>query len=409
MQKVNSYRCVVCGLKFTTLKKWGAHMAKEHPDVIFPEYSDARYFYFQLTGKKVGSCIICKSETEWNEGTQKYARFCDNPECKEKYRNIFKNRMINKHGKVHLLNDPDQQRKMLAAKKNSGKYKFNDGSEIGYHSSYELDFLRMLDRFFAFSGDDIMSPSPHTYYYDYKNLNDKENEGRKFYIPDFYIPSANLEIEIKQSTNNHHKMLRIDKVKELCKDEMMKTLPEVNYFKILEKDYTAFYDYLEDLNDVVELADNDIAIEANSYNPISYSTDKLKLSSFKRNKMDYSNLIDMKKSYPNIQYIVDVAVRKVVDTKGISGDVYLDSNNKLACYIMYKEVSGSSVKWISNIYVDKSKRRNGLGRQMVTSAIRRCSVTNVSIDINDAAVIDLFIKAGFTEYSRNTTNLFMSL
>lgn len=36
--------------------------------------------------RKNGSCIVCKQETDWNEATQKYERFCKNPECKAKYR-----------------------------------------------------------------------------------------------------------------------------------------------------------------------------------------------------------------------------------------------------------------------------------------------------------------------------------
>ena len=42
-----------------------------------------------------------------------------------------------------------------------------------------------------FDSDDVMTPSPHTYYYEYGGE-------KKFYIPDVYIPSLNLEIEIKQ-------------------------------------------------------------------------------------------------------------------------------------------------------------------------------------------------------------------
>lgn len=61
-----------------------------------------------------------------------------------------------------------------------------------------------------FDSDDIFAPSPHTYYYEY--------EGTKhFYIPDFFIGSLNLEVEIKDggdNPNNHHKIQAVDKVKE---------------------------------------------------------------------------------------------------------------------------------------------------------------------------------------------------
>ncbi len=244
MQKVKYYKCPSCNKKYQSLATWANHMLKQHPKDIPDGFTPARYFYFLQTGKKEGSCIVCKSPTEWNEATAKYNRFCNNPECKEKYREEFKKRMLGKYGKVNLLDDPAQQRKMLEAKRNSGKYTFRDGGEVGYVSTYELDFLRMLDHFLEFNSKDIMGPSPHTYYYDYKNPEDKENEGRKFYIPDYYIPSLNLEIEIKQNTSTHPKILRIDKVKEEQKDALMNSNKRVKYIKITDKKYEPFFKLL---------------------------------------------------------------------------------------------------------------------------------------------------------------------
>ena len=43
------------------------------------------------------------------------------------YREQFKKRMIDKYGRVHLLNDPEQQRKMLQNRKISGYVEFKDG------------------------------------------------------------------------------------------------------------------------------------------------------------------------------------------------------------------------------------------------------------------------------------------
>jgi hypothetical protein len=44
----------------------------------------------------------------------------------------------------------------------------------------------------------------------------------------------------------HHKIQAVDKVKEKLKDEVMSKNPSVNYFKILDKDYTEFFKYLTD-------------------------------------------------------------------------------------------------------------------------------------------------------------------
>lgn len=244
MQAVKNYKCPHCGEKYKSLKVWGNHVQSKHPGLIPEGWTPARYFYFIQTGKKEGHCVECKNPTDWNEGSQKYERFCHNPACKEAYRKRFIDRMMTTHGKVHLLNEPEQQRKMLAAKKISGKYTFRNGVKLPYTGTYELDFLKMLDTFLGFDPNDIMMPSPHTYYYDYKNPEDPEHEGRHFYIPDAFIPSLNLEVEIKQNTNKHPKILRIDKVKEVQKDAMMRTIPGINYIKITEKDYSGFFEFI---------------------------------------------------------------------------------------------------------------------------------------------------------------------
>ena len=246
MQKTKYYRCPECRKVYNSLTPWSTHMMNCHSDVIPEGWTPARYFYYLKTKKDHGSCIICKHDTEWLESRMKYARFCNNPKCKESYREQFKNRMISKHGVVTLLNDPEQQRKMLLAKKNSGYYELSDGTKIEYLSSYEQHFSMILDHLFRITGNDIMGPSPHTYYYNYTNENDKENEGRKFYIPDYFIPSMNLEIEIKQNTSTHPKILKIDKVKEKEKDEMMKSIPGINYLKITDKNYDEFFKFMID-------------------------------------------------------------------------------------------------------------------------------------------------------------------
>ena len=246
LQKVKYYKCPHCGVKYQSLQTWGNHVSSKHDGMIPDGWSYGRYFYYIQTGKKVGSCVICKNPTEWNEATLKYERFCRNSKCKEQYREMFKNRMIGKYGKVHLLDDPDQQRKMLANKHISGQYTFLDGTKVTYTGTYELDFLKFLNLLLHFNGSDIMMPSPHTYYYDYHNENDKEHEGKHFYVPDAFIPSLNLEVEIKQNTNKHPKLLLIDKVKEEQKDAMMKSRDDVNYIKIVEKEYAPFIRYIEE-------------------------------------------------------------------------------------------------------------------------------------------------------------------
>ncbi len=244
MRKVNVYRCPICRKPYKTLSGWAAHMNLEHPENRPEGFSDSRYFYYAITGRTTGHCVACGRETTWNGETQKYNRFCDDPKCKERYKDVFDKRMINKYGRTTLCDNPEQQRKMLKARKISGSYKFADGGKIDYVGSYEKDFLRLLDTFFHFKSSDVMGPSPHTYCYKYGNED-------HFYIPDFFIPNLNLEIEIKDETNAHHKIVAVDRVKEKLKDDVMNSIEAINYFKVTDKDYRPFFSYLLKLKESI--------------------------------------------------------------------------------------------------------------------------------------------------------------
>lgn len=239
MRKVSSYKCPECGMRYKSLGAWGEHLERIHPGSIPEGYSYARYFYFCTTGKTAGSCVQCHRPTEWNEATGKYSRYCNDPKCKQEYVKTAKKRMVDKYGKAHLLNDPNKQREMLDSRSQS--YKFRDGGTVRYLSSYEKDFLMTAEYTLGLKSKDIIGPSPNTYVYIYEG---KEH----FYIPDFYIPDLNLEIEIKDGGDdpNKHPHMQVDRAKEKLKDEMMIKNPAVNYFKIIDKKYTDFYKFILD-------------------------------------------------------------------------------------------------------------------------------------------------------------------
>lgn len=255
--------CKLCDRVFIDKSYLVSHIAKAHKDQIPEGWSAARYECYLRTGKSEGHCIYCGKPTGFNEKTGKYFRLCKDPKCREKASSLADKNMIGKYGKTTLLNDPEQQRKMVYARKISGVYTFDDDDtdgvktpkgkntfEVRYGSSYELDFLEMLDNFLMFSGQDILGPSPHTYFYEYK--------GKKhFYIPDFYIPSLNLEIEIKDGGDNpnmHPKIQAVDKEKEKLKDDVMESLKDqVNYIKIVNKQYGPFFKLLADLKELDQI------------------------------------------------------------------------------------------------------------------------------------------------------------
>lgn len=235
------YKCKICNKQFKDLASLLNHIESKHKEMIPQDMDIHQYYYYMKTGKTHGNCVMCKNPTTWNKNTNKYNRFCDNPACKEKYREIFKKRMIGKYGKTHLLNDPEKQREMLAHRKISGEYTWVDGTKTTYTGTYDLDFLKLLDEFFEWDPNDISMPSPHNYSYVYDGV-------EKFYFPDVFIHSLDLEIEIKDGGNNpntHPKIQAVDKVKEKLKDEVMTSQKSFNYIKIYNKNYINFFEFLK--------------------------------------------------------------------------------------------------------------------------------------------------------------------
>ena len=282
------YKCKICGKKFTDISALYNHIEHKHGDMVPKDMSTEQYYYFMKTGKRNGNCVMCKQPTTWNKNTHKYNRFCGNPNCKEKYVQIVKGRMVAKYGKVHLLNDPNKQREMLANRKISGKYRW-EGSHIEttYTGSYELDFLKLLDIFFDWDPEDISMPSPHTYTYEY------EGE-QKFYIPDAFIHSLDLEIEIKDggdNPNNHHKIQAVDKEKERLKDEVMTTQKLFHYVKITNKNYSNFFDFLKEVKDGFEKYGDDKKI------PRIFKTEDIKTKSVVNESWNVVEEVNMRNGY----------------------------------------------------------------------------------------------------------------
>lgn len=239
--------CKICKEKYSSLEGLYSHLEEEHSAQIPPDMSTAHFYYYLKTGREHGNCVMCKQPTTFNEKTKKYNRFCNDPACKIKYKEIVDKRMIGVYGKVNLLNDPDHQRKMLMNRSISGVYNFK-GVDKPYVGSYELDFLKTMDLFFDWDPSDIVSPSPHTYYYVY--------EGEKhFYIPDFYIMSLGLEIEVKDGGDNpnmHHKIQDVDKEKEKLKDKVMHTQKINHYIKLTNKNYYNLFEFFRISKEYVE-------------------------------------------------------------------------------------------------------------------------------------------------------------
>lgn len=236
-------KCPLCREKIVSGKEnMIRHIEKEHESEIPTGQTSGEFLYLSEHGGQPRKCMICKKPTTWNNAANKYNAFCSE-KCKWEYVKLARARNKRVYGKENLLNDPEQQKKMLANRSISGKYRHSDGGVLTYTGTYEEDFCHMMDSFLNYPSNDIVMPSPHVYEYKYKGE-------KKFYFPDAFIPSLNLEIEIKDGGNNpnmHHKIQDVDKVKEHLKDEAMMKQKDFHYIKIENKDYDAFFKLVEKL------------------------------------------------------------------------------------------------------------------------------------------------------------------
>ena len=235
------FHCPYCHKVYIEKQALYNHIENNHGQYVSEEFPPSRLYFNFVNKKEVGHCVICGKETTWNETTERYNRFCSN-KCKERYKEEFQKRVLKVHGKTmqQMLTDPEMQKKMLSNRKISGKYKWHDGSaEIQYTGSYELEFLKFLDLFLNFDSNDVISPAPQVFYYN-------DNGNKRFYIPDFYIPSINTLVEIKDGGQNENKagFHEKDERKEALKDEIMKNQTEYNFVKVTDKDHSQFLNFL---------------------------------------------------------------------------------------------------------------------------------------------------------------------
>lgn len=236
---IKKFKCPFCNKIYVDKKLLHAHLENKHKSQI-PKGMTAAQFYFNLRNNKTGGkCIICGKPTKWNEGACRYDRICSE-RCQNEYRKLFLKRM-KAAGKENQMNDPEHQKKMLRNRKISGTYKWSDGSkEFVYTGSYEKDFLEFMDIFMHWNSSDIMMPAPQIFEYKY-GLDEDGKDKIHFYIPDVFIPSINLILEIKASDNRHYRArdIQIEQIKDKI---VSKT--KFRYFKIFDKKYDDFYKLL---------------------------------------------------------------------------------------------------------------------------------------------------------------------
>lgn len=231
------HKCTFCSFQTDDIVTAGQHYAVAHRTLIPDGMSPEHFAYYIYSGRKEGRCVVCHKPTKFNEKTHKYHRICS-AKCKRKY------------GEIKKLNNPKVQEEMLANRSISGEYIWSTADDSGtkptyrYTGSYELDFVRYMDTVKHWSPNDLMMPCPYLFKYRYDGQD-------RFYIPDAYIPSLDLVIEIKDGdpnnpehhANHHPEIMRINRAKEKLKKEAVIRSGH-SYTKIYNKDYRQFELYI---------------------------------------------------------------------------------------------------------------------------------------------------------------------
>jgi hypothetical protein len=218
------------------------HIDREHPAEV--QGMSAAQAVFNRRNRTSGACcIVCRQPTKFNPASGRYERICDRAGtgCREKYRQNFLERMRRVHGKDHLLDDPEQQKRMLAERRISGEYQWSDGkTRTVYTGTYERDFLEFLDHFLDWEPSDVAAPAPQVI--PYVGPDGKAHS----YIPDFWIPSMDLMVEVKASSApggaerpNMHAWRSGENAKEKAKDDAVRA-SGIKYVKVVDKDYSGF-------------------------------------------------------------------------------------------------------------------------------------------------------------------------
>ena len=247
MINTKSFKCPFCSKTYVNKQGLYTHLGNEHEAQL--EGLSPAHWYFDQRNKNTkhkGRCTECGADVEFNEKTEKYNRLCNNPKCKEKYIAKFRARMKAKgRDPIKDMQDPERQKRMLAARKISGKYKWSDGKEFLYTGTYEKDLLEYLDKVLEYPSCEVISPAPQVYLY--------ERDGKQhFYMPDVYLADVNLLIEVKGSTTTGRGYRDRDIGIEALKEEaVMKDVrnKKINYIKVLDKKYEELTEKINELRE----------------------------------------------------------------------------------------------------------------------------------------------------------------
>lgn len=248
-KRIIKYKCPYCDDRYTKADLV-PHVGEVHENYIPEGYTPLRVVFDYVNKRPAGyngKCTECGGPTGWDENKGRYNRQCSNPKCKASYVKKFEKNMKDKLGVERISSTVEGQEKMLANRKISGKYKFQDGGEKTYTGKYEKSTLEFLDKVMNCSSSDVITPGP-VVEYTYKKQ-------KHFYISDIYYQPYNLVIEVKDGGDNpNNRDMKEYREKQIEKERAIIKNTDYNYIRLTNNDLSQLMSVFAELK--MELVDN---------------------------------------------------------------------------------------------------------------------------------------------------------
>ena len=420
-KKMTKYKCPYCDKRFTR-EELVIHVEEVHDDMI-PENYCAFQIVFNYINKKPldynGKCTECGGPTKFDINKGRYNRQCDKPSCKESYLKKFENNMLRTKGVTRISSTAEGQAKMLANRKISGSYKFQNGVEKTYTGSYELKTLEFMDKVMNINPDDIMCPGPileYTY------------EGKRhMYITDFYYIPYNLVIEVKDGGKNPNKRDMPDyRGKQIAKEKYIIKNTNYNYLRLTDNDLSQLLSIFMDLK--MQMTENteervvhvnesvDTIFESFDFNEILIESTKSNidkdykpkgkknLSSFKIVHITEAVIEKYKKEYPFLSHVRC----KDTDYYICDGYIWFDGN-ELVAMVGSCEYTDDKTKWIVSLEITKNYKGYGLSKQILDYATKTMKCKYLSVNKNNKIAKKVYDDYGFKVYQESDTMYYMTI
>lgn len=237
------FKCPFCDKRLTRTDMV-IHIDKNHLEELPEGFTPLRATFHAANRKDLSyrpPCRVCKQPTEWDENKGRYNQLCKKEQCHGIYVEKMRRDMGDKIGINRQTSTAEGLEKMLANRRISGRYKFQDGTEMTYTGSYEKKALEFFDKILNVKVEDLMVPGPPLSY----ELDGKQH----IYIPDIYYIPYNLIIEVKDGGDkpNTNPVLKETRRKMIAKEKFVIEKTDYNYIRLTNNDFSQLLSIFADL------------------------------------------------------------------------------------------------------------------------------------------------------------------